>query len=220
MNVSTKTMRAVLNKALVILVLQFVAGCVDGTESTDGADIFGLKRGMTRTEVRALGLGELMTGEWESIKWNDITCLIKYPLKPEDAQILNLKFPNDRLLHISAYYYLETDRYGTQLKEKYQSLKNSLRDTYAGHGSEKEIDHLALSSILDKPEDYMLSISTGERKLGYGVRLSPDNKWQLSAVGVVVHPDRINEATIEVLYAFQGWDEYFKSRKRKEALEF
>ena len=34
---------------------------------------------MTRTEVRALGLGELMTGEWESIKWDDITCLIKYP---------------------------------------------------------------------------------------------------------------------------------------------
>jgi len=141
-------------------------------------------------------------------------------MKPEDAQILNLKLPNDRLLHISAYYYLETDRYGTQLKEKYQSLKNSLRDTYTGHGSEKEIDHLALSSILDKPEDYMLSISTGERKLGYGVRLSPDNKWQLSAVGVVVHPDRINEETIEVLYAFQDWDEYFKSRNRKEALEF
>ena len=141
-------------------------------------------------------------------------------MKPEDAQILNLKLPNDRLLHISAYYYLETDRYGTQLKEKYQSLKNSLRDTYPGHGSEKEIDHLALSSILDKPEDYMLSISTGERKLGYGVRLSPDNKWQLSAVGVVVHPDRINEETIEVLYAFQDWDEYFKSRNRKEALEF
>ena len=41
MNVSTKAMRAVLNGALVILVLQFVAGCVDGTESTDGADIFG-----------------------------------------------------------------------------------------------------------------------------------------------------------------------------------
>ena len=121
MNVSTKTIRAVLNKALVILVLQFVAGCVDGTESTestDGADIFGLKRGMTRTEVRALGLGELMTGEWESINWDDITCLIKYPLKPEDAQILNLKFPNDRLLHISAWYYLETDRYGTQIKGK------------------------------------------------------------------------------------------------------
>ena len=66
----------------------------------------------------------------------------------------------------------------------------------------------------------MLSISIGERKLGYGVRLSPDNKWQLSAVGVVVRPDRIDEAVIEVLYEFQGWDEYFKSRKRKEALEF
>ena len=142
------------------------------------------------------------------------------PLKPEDAQILNLKFPNDKLLHISVWYYLETDRYGTQLKEKYQSLKNSLRDTYAGHGSEKDIDYLALHSILDRPEDYMLSISTGERKLGYGVRLSPDNKWQLSAVIVVVRPDGIDEATIEVLYEFQGWGEYFKSRKRKEALEF
>ena len=141
-------------------------------------------------------------------------------MKPEDAQILNLKFPNDRLLHISAWYYLETDRYGTQLKEKYQSLKNSLRNTYAGHGSEKDIDYLAPGSILDRPEDYMLSISIGERKLGYGVRLSPDNKWQLSAVGVVVRPDRIDETIIEVLYEFQGWDEYFKSRKRKEALEF
>ena len=63
----------------------------------------------------------------------------------------------------------------------------------------------------------MLSISTGERKLVYGVRLSPDNKWQLSGVGVVVRPDRIHEATIEILYAFQGWDEYVKSRKWKEA---
>ena len=176
-----------------------------------GADIFGLKKGMTVSEIRTLGFGTLERDDNDRFS-------VSNPKMPKDAWKLYFEIsPKNGLLMVSFSFRIETNAYGTEVKAKYKELRDIMKKKY---GEGIEFDFLLPGSISRQPRDWMLGLSKNERTLfwlnGFGV----DNKWQLEAVGVWAISTSPEKAYVEVRYHFQGWEEYVESKKAKEASQF
>ena len=179
-----------------------------------GADIFGLKRGMTVSQIRALGFGTLKRHENKEGFY-----YVENPEMPKDAWTVGfLISPKDGLLKVSFFFRIETNAYGHGVKEKYKELREIMKKKY---GKGEEYEGLLPGSMWNEPRYWMLGLMKGERELKW-VKLvfDADNKWRLEGVAVQVDGVSLEVAVIEVGYEFQGWDAYQDARKAKEASQF
>ena len=176
-----------------------------------GADIFGLKKGMTVSQIRALDFGTLERFD------NDLF-FVSNPKMPKDAWMATFEFsPKDGLLKVRLSFRIETNAYGHKVKEKYREMRDIMRKKY---GKGKEIDALLPSSIWNESSDWMMGLLKGDRLLAWSKSFDADNKWQLDTVAVMAKATSPEVAVIDVIYEFQGWEEYIDAKEAKEASQF
>ena len=95
------------------------------------ADVFGLKKGMTVEQIRALKFGKLtkiMTPEqfWE----------VRNPRTPKDAQIATfILVPGKGLVKVAFLWKVTSNTYGDGVKEKFLELRTILSDKYGEGGN-------------------------------------------------------------------------------------
>ena len=183
--------------------------------SVDAEDssIFGLKKGMSVSEIRALEFGDVEQGSE-----ND-SFFVNNPKMPSGAAYGGfLVSPSDGLLKVYFIWDVKTNRYGDQLREKYEELRDILKKKY---GRGEEYDFLRSDSIWDEPGDYVTALAKGERFLDWFCdRFRAFNKWQLDSVSVKTSAESENIAYVTVTYEFKGWGEYLEALKANEASQF
>ena len=181
------------------------------------ADVFGLKKGMTIEQVRALEFGKLEKEESEANqeRWGVVN-----PKTPKGAHSTVFFFvPGKGLLKVRIYWGIETNSYGDGIKEKFKGLKTILSEKY---GEGNTYDHLKSGSIWNRPQDWMKSLQAEERYLEWyltgGIAESEKNK--LTGIALRTTAFSGSGGVVYLDYEFQGWIEHLKARKKKEASEF
>ena len=180
---------------------------------TEDSGIFGLKKGMSVSEIRTLGFGDVEQGSK-----ND-SFIVDRPKMPSGADWGGFFVsPSEGLLKVYFIWEVKTNRYGDDLREKYEELRNILKKKY---GRGEEYDFLRSDSIWYESGDYMKGLADGERFLNwYCTRFRAFNKWQLNCVSVTTEAESERIATVEVSYEFKGWGEYLEAQKANEASQF
>ena len=176
------------------------------------ADVFGLKKGMTVEQVRALEFGKLEkvrdTSEeiWE----------VKNPQMPKGAGIaMFIIVPGKGLLKAGFFWNIETNAYGDAIKQKFRELKNILSEKY---GTGQTIDFLKQGSIWTQPQYWMNALVDKDRMLFWYSDKGLTNELTyvfVEAVGTTSRKGHINLG-----YEFQGWVEYVNARDKQDASQF
>ena len=180
-------------------------------------DIFGLKKGMSLEQVRALGFGKL-------VHHKDDTYYVLNPNKPKDFYIASFIIDDhDGLLKASFMMKVSTNKYGDELKRKYRELRDILKKKYGRnkYGGE-EYDYLKAGSIWNRPEDFVMGLAKHERILAWSLsNMFPYNRWWIDTVGIRCEAENIySDATISIYYEFNGFKEYARFKKDNEASQF
>ena len=181
------------------------------------ADVFGLKKGMTLEQVRALGVGKLEKQENAS---GEDMWKVTNPKTPKGAErTLFIFVPDKGLLKVGILWQIETNSYGDGIKEKFKELKTILSEKY---GIGETIDYLKSGSIWNKPQYWMRSLQAKDRiliwALSDGIAGSAQNK--IAAIGLSASADSGSMGFVSLSYEFQGWSEHVNARKKKAASEF
>ena len=191
--------------------LLFVLLLAIGGESQ--ADVFGLKKGMTVEQIRALKFGKLTkimdTPEqfWE----------VRTPQTPRDAQIATFVLvPGKGLLKVAFLWRVDSNTYGDGVKEKFHELRTILSDKY---GKGETVDYLKEDSQWKEPHFWMQTLADKERVLEW-VLIGGITKNELTCIGISTIGSTAFEAYITLFYEFEGWNEHTKARDKKEAEQF
>ena len=181
------------------------------------ADVFGLKKGMTLEQVRALEFGKL---EKQENSGGEDMWGVKNPKTPKGAESTLFIFAPDKgLLKVVILWEIETNSYGDGIKKKFKELKTILSEKY---GEGETYDFLKPGSIWNTPQDWMKSLQTQERYLEWylsdGIAESEKNKLTSIALRTSGFPGTLGFVSLH--YEFQGWNEHVNAREKKEASEF
>ena len=172
----------------------------------EDVDIFGLKKGMSISEIRALGFGDLEEqGEGVYAQFN--------PKVPIGA--LNATFvvpPSSGLVKVLFGFEVKADEYGFKIREKYEELRDLLEWKY-GKGVEQDFLRPDADSMLKDPPFYMTALAKGARVLNWSKGFILDNRWQLQAVGVKAEGIDFNTGMVIVIYEFDGFGKYIDKQK-------
>ena len=176
------------------------------------ADVFGLKKGMTVEQIRALKFGKLtkiMTPEqfWE----------VRNPRTPKDAQIATfILVPGKGLVKVAFLWKVTSNTYGDGVKEKFLELRTILSDKY---GEGETVDYLKEDSLWNVPHFWMQTLADKERVLEWAL-IGGITKNELTGIGISTIGSTAEVAYVSLAYEFQGWNEHINARKKKEASEF
>ena len=177
------------------------------------ADIFGLKRGMSVSEVRALGFGNFEPfpgGEFGYFVENP-----KKPIVPDGATFIFFYFPppSQVLLKVAFRFKVETKSYGVELRKKYMMLRDILQNKY-GQGKESDYLRPEAEGAYTLSSFYVQGLVEGVRVLGWQkIDFALDNKWQLENLIVRAVADNIDDVSLYVVYEFNGWSSYLAKQK-------
>ena len=193
-------------KTLLFVLLLVIAG-----ESQ--ADVFGLKKGMTIEQIRALKFGEMTkiidTPEqfWEVVN----------PRTPKDAQIATFAIvPGKGLLKVAFLFRVTSNTYGDGVKEKFHDLRAILSEKY---GKGETADYLKEDSQWKEPHFWMQTLADKERVLQWTL-IGGITKNELANIGLSTIGSTAFEAYISLFYEFEGWNEHTQARDKKEAEQF
>ena len=177
------------------------------------ADVFGLKKGMTVEQIRALKFGKLTkpmdTPEqfWE----------VRNPRTPKDAQIATfILVPGKGLLKVAFLWEVTSNTYGDGVKQKFEELKKILSDKY---GEGETIDYLKEDSQWKEPHFWMQTLADKERVLEWAL-IGGITKNELTGIGISTIGSTAEVAYVTLFYEFQGWTEHVDAREKQEASEF
>lgn len=178
----------------------------------EGADIFGLKKGMSIEQIRALGFGTLKIQDKEKGYY-----MVFDAKKPRGVDvILFVVTPSYGLLKASFHWAVDTNGYGHEVRRKYTELRDVLKAKYGGGD---EIDDVMASSTWRAPKYFMMSILKKERFLHWQQENPPDYSSLLN-VYVKVEATKLDWANVGVHYEFRDWDTYLKAQQQQEASQF
>ena len=167
-----------------------------------GADIFGLKMGMSVSEIRALGFGELQKAQDTPEKvW-----AVKNPRMPKNADLAAfIIVPGKGLLKVVFVWEIEADTYSDATKEKFEELKKILADKY-GKGE-----------IPDRLKSWINALMGKDRVLSW-VSTNPTN--EIAAIVLSAKGSATKSGNVTLSYEFRGWTEHVEEREKKEASQF
>ena len=194
-----------------ILMLQVVLVALVPVEP--GAEIFGLKRGMSLREIRALKFGEM-----EKVKAGDAhdIWMVKKPRVPKGTDnVYFLIAPDKGLLKVVFYWVIETNSFGDAVKSKFRELKGVLSAKY---GEGETYDYLKSGSIWKRPQDWMMGLLEKERTLIWTSDNPSKNELEtilLEAIGY-----KTKTAELSLGYEFQGWSEHIRAEEKKKHHNF
>lgn len=170
-----------------------------------GADIFGLKKGMTIEEIRALGFGTLGMG-----LDNDSFGVVN-PKMPKDANFAHFVIsPKDGLLCVSFKWDERTNSLDT-LKRKYIEIRDILIRTYGKAGFGRVEPGM---EILNLAEQLSVAKNPASRELWRKSDFDADNKWQLENLRLSLSKKIVKQLELE--YHFQGYWQYETSKQEAE----
>ena len=177
-------------------------------------EIFGLKKGMSIDEIRALDFGDVKQSQDSPEAW-----FVIEPKKPKDTRFAHFYItPEDGLLKIMFTWHIQTNSYGYNAKEKFNELRDILKKKY---GEGKTIDYLNYGSLWDEPRYWMMGLLKGDRRLVWiQSDFADSNKWNLSTVGLRVEAINQEKASLALNYEYQGFSEYLDGKKAEEASQF
>lgn len=190
-----------------IIVLCLLAICFPSESFSEG--IFGLKKGMSIEEIRALDFGAIRQDS-DDLEW----WIANESKKPKDvSQIRFFLTPKDGLLRVLFIWSIQTNAFGDSVNRKFNELHGILAKKY---GKGKKYDSLD-SILLSDPEYWMIGLLKRKRRLDWFQRDFDDtNKWNLRAIGLTTKALSTEEALLFLDYEFQGMSEYIS----KEASQF
>ena len=169
-------------------------------------DIFGLKKGMSISEIRALGFDDLT-------EQNDFFYMQFNPKMPAGSTSAGfIVTPSGGLLKILFAFIVKEDDYGFKVREKYKELRDLLEWKY-GKGVERDVLHPDADIILKQPQFYLMALEKGARVLSWIKTFIRDNRWQLLSVSVKVAALDSDTGMITVGYEFDGFEEYIDKQK-------
>ena len=172
-------------------------------------NIFGFKRGMSVAEVKALGLSSSVSqvgaNGWVIIK----------PQKPTGAShILLILTPDKGLLKLIFMWQIDSNRFGTTFKKKFDELHSVLSSKY---GKGKKRDVLIPGAMWDEPKYYMMALYKEERFLQWiQSDFSPENRWELESVVLNTAGLSPTRGKILLNYEFQGFEKFSKAKEDQE----
>ena len=181
------------------------------------ADVFGLKKGMTLEQVRALEFGKL---EKQENSGGEDMWGVKNPKTPKGAYSALFVFvPDKGLLKVGIHWEIETNSHGDGIKEKFKELKTILSEKY---GKGETFDFLKPGSIWNRPQDWMIALQAQERYLDWALAdgIAESEKNKLTAIALRATADSGSMGGVSLAYEFQGWNEHLNTREKKEASEF
>ena len=180
-----------------------------------GADIFGLKKGMTVSQIRALGFGTLEMG-----LDNDHFGVVN-PKMPKNANYAAFIIsPKDGLLSVHFSWDERTNSFDT-LKRKYREIRDILIRTYGKEGFGLSEPGMG---IVDMAEQLSVAKDPSFRELWRKSDFDADNKWQLENLRLELNKKIAKR--LELKYHFQGYWQYMtakleaKKTKKAEASPF
>ena len=183
-----------------------VVNIVFTSGSSNETDIFGLKKGMSISEIRALGFGDLE----EQVEGVYAQFNPKVPIGALNATFVVL--PSGGLVKVLFSFEVKADEYGFKIREKYEELRDLLEWKY-GKGVEQNFLRPDADFMLKDPPFYMMALAKGARVLSWTKGFILDNRWQLQAVGVKVEGIDFNTGMVIVIYEFDGFEKYIDKQK-------
>ena len=178
-----------------------------------GEGIFGLKKGMSIDEIRALDFGDIK-------QHADIpdAYVVNEPKKPKDAATVSFVVtPKNGLLRIHFVWVIQTNVYGNGIRDKFNKLHDILTKKY---GKGKNYDFLRSDSIWNRPKDWMMGLLKGERALAWVSYITDSNSQNLELVFLQAKALSREEAALSLTYDFQGAGEWEKTKNAEEASQF
>ena len=191
-----------------IIVLCLLAICFPSKSFSEG--IFGLKKGMSIEEIRALDFGAIRQDS-DDLEW----WIANESKKPKDvSQIRFFVTPKDGLLRVLFIWSIHTNAFGDSVNRKFNELHGILAKKY---GKGKKYDSLDSDSLWDEPMYWMRGLLERERRLDwFQTDFDDSNKWSLRAIGLTTRALSTEEVLLFLDYEFQGMSEYIP----KEASQF
>jgi len=160
---------------------------------------FGLERGMTLKQLKAIdpSIEKIVNNEY---------AMVKVPkLSSSFREYLVGVHPTEGLLKLVAVgNNLSTNRFGTQLLQEFNKLKDGLSKVY-GAPTQVVDQILVKGSSHDDPQDWMYSLLVKERFLGCAwFKKEGPLTSGLNTIEITVVADSLNEGHILLSYYFVG----------------
>lgn len=171
-----------------------------------GTDIFGLKKGMTVSQIRALGFDTLTM----SRRYNDYFSVLN-PKMPKDAYFAHFVIsPKDGLLGVSFKWDERKNSFDT-LKRKYIEIRDILIRTYGKAGLRQVAGRVDAFDLIDS-----LSVvaNPASREFWRKSDFDADNKWQLENLRLEL--SKKIAKNLELQYHFQGYSQYRTAKYEAE----
>jgi hypothetical protein len=210
-----------LHFALILIALSTVALAQESTGP------FGLHRGMTREQVLQI-VGK--DARIVDVKADPDTLLLNRVPKSHPAfEYYGLFFsPTDGLLKIVASgKIISTNVFGEALLNSFIEIRDALSKNY---GQMENLDYLKSGSIWTDPQDWMMGLSKGERKLAaiWGLaetgNLSDLRQMDLPnrILGIMLEATAMSQdkGNLVLSYEFEGWNEYVDANRKHAADAF
>ncbi len=196
------------------LIISVVLALVSVVVQAQAADIFGLKRGMSVSEIRPLGFGNLepfpdQSGESGYFVENPKKRIVPYP------KFIFFYFPppSHSLLKVAFVFNVKTENYGLEVQQKYRKLRDILKKKY-GQGKESDYLRSEAEGVMTRPDFYVEALVKGLRILKWEKKDFPiNNKWELEGVVVSTQAISSRDVNVMVVYQFKGWSSYIDKRE-------
>ena len=173
-------------------------------------EVFGLKEGMSLSEIKAVGLGDVQD-YLHGPDWYYVTS----PSQPADAIGIQLCVPDEYgLIKIVILWDMPTNNYGDQVKIKFNDLYKILIKKY---GKGKKYDfHRSGGGF---KEHWLWELSKEERVLSWGTpKIIKDCPWYVSLDTSANFSDKTG--TIRLSYESESFGDYLHQQKAQEAQGF
>ena len=176
-----------------------------------GADIFGLKKGMTIEEIRALGFDTIEDDIRLDI-FGLASFYVRSPKMPKDAKYMTFKIlPKNGLLCVHLEWEIDNARSNVLglYNAKYWEIHSILRRKYGKEGF--GLKKMPGMTIFDNTTQARAAINP-DLELWRKSDFDADNKWQLEEIRLSFNK-RINQLTLK--YRFQGYWQHRSSQSEK-----
>ena len=175
----------------VVFVCVFLLVALAHSDAKD-ADIFGLKKGMSISEIHALGFGDVKEVERDLF-------IVENPKMPRGADMGSFSVSSSSGL-LKAVFIWRFEASLSEATKKHDELRNMLIKKY-GKGKDQD----SLKSDLNEYEFI----------LKWEKPLDAKNKWELDFIQVKTKSESSDRTMVMVTYQFRGWVEYLRTPKNQ-----
>jgi hypothetical protein len=112
---------------------------------------------------------------------------------------------------------IQTNRYGTELKDSFTEIRDTIAKTYGP--PQHAFDFLTSGSIWDEPRDWMMGVVKKERTLASYWDQAPLPN-HITLIGVEAVALSMERGYLSLIYEFEGFTEYARSKKAKAGSVF